>query len=86
MQRLNEHKRAVKSADFNSSALVEHAWTSNHPVDWDHTCVLAHCSDYVARLTQEAILIRSTEHTLNRDSGMLPHEYSNLVSILAPTN
>ena len=35
-QRLDEHKRAVKGADFNSSALAEHAWTEGHPVDWQN--------------------------------------------------
>jgi len=32
-QRLEEHKRAVRQADFNSSALAEHVWTNDHPVD-----------------------------------------------------
>ena len=29
-QRLDEHRRAVRQADFNSSALAEHAWTCDH--------------------------------------------------------
>ena len=39
-QRLEEHKRAVRAADFNSSALAEHAWMKNHPVNWSNpvTC------------------------------------------------
>ena len=32
-QCLCEHKRAVKTADFNSSALAEHAWSAGHAVD-----------------------------------------------------
>ena len=30
---LEEHKKAVRIADFNSSALAEHAWTNAHSVD-----------------------------------------------------
>ena len=78
-QRLTEHKRAVKVADFNSSALAEHAWCASHPVDWENTRVLSNCSDYHSRLVQEAIFIRSTSHTLNRDNGTLPAIYDDLV-------
>ena len=35
-QRISEHNRAVKSANFNSSTLAEHAWSAGHPVDWDN--------------------------------------------------
>ena len=78
-QRLTEHKRAVKAADFNSSVLAEHAWCASHPVDWEITRVLSNCSDYHSRLVQEAIFIRSTSHTLNRDNGTLPAIYDDLV-------
>ena len=74
-QRLTEHKRAVMMADFNSSALAEHAWSAGHPVDWENTHVLSNCSDYHSRLFQEAIFIRSTSHTPIRDTGTLPHVY-----------
>ena len=56
-KRLSEHKRAIRTADFNSSALAEHAWTASHPVDWENTCVLSSCPDYHSRLIQEAIHI-----------------------------
>ena len=77
-QRLSEHKRAVRAADFNSSALAEHAWSAS-PVDWENTCVLSSCPDYHSRMIQEAIHIRSTNHTLNRDTGNLPPVYDDLV-------
>ena len=41
-QRLREHRRAVESADFTSSALAEHAWSCHHPVDLDNTRILDH--------------------------------------------
>ena len=78
-QRVTEHKRAVKQADFNSSALSEHVWSAGHPVDWENVSVLSNCPDYHYRLVCESFLIRSTAHTLNRDTGSLPPEYDNLV-------
>ena len=78
-QHVTEHKRAVKQADFNSSALSEHVWSAGHPVDWENVSVLSNCPDYHYRLVCESFLIRSTAHTLNRDTGSLPPEYDNLV-------
>ena len=78
-QRLDEHKRAVKGADFNSSALAEHAWSKGHPVDWTNTKVLSSCPEYHSRLVEEAIRIRTTDSVLNRDIGSLPSVYDNLL-------
>ena len=78
-QRLDEHKRAVRTADFGTSALAEHAWRSDHPVDWAGVRILASPHDYRARLVQEAFLIRTSAHTVNRDEGTLPVEYGNLI-------
>ena len=80
-QRLGEHKRSVKDADFNSSALAEHAWTEGHPVDWQSVSILSSCPDYHYRLVKEAILIRTSTSVLNRDIGTLPPEYDNLVQL-----
>ena len=77
-QRVDEHRRAVKMADFNSSALAEHAWSTGHQVDWN-AVVLSNPRDATTRSIQEAISIRTTNNTLNRDSGALPSEYDNLV-------
>ena len=75
----DEHKRAVKGADFNSSALAEHAWTEGHPVDRQNVSILSCCPDSHHRLVKEAILIRTSTGILNRDIGMLPPEYDNLL-------
>ena len=77
-QRVEEHKRAVKMADFNSSALAEHAWTTGHQVDWN-AAVLSNPCDAITRSIQEAIRIRTTDNMLNRDSGAMPSEYDSLV-------
>ena len=78
-QCLAEHKWAVKSADFNSSALAEHARSASHPIAWENTRILSNCTDLHSRLIEEAILIRNTSHTLNRDTGSLPSVYDNLI-------
>ena len=78
-QRLEEHKWAVKSADFGISALAEHAWMSDHPMDWAGVRIFSSPHDYRARLVKEAFLIRTSSWTLNRDDGALPAEYRNLV-------
>ena len=56
-QRISEHKRAVKSTNFNSSALAEHAWSAGHPVDWDNVSIVRNCPDYNSRFLQEAVMI-----------------------------
>ena len=68
-QRIEEHKRAVRQADFNSSALAEHAWNHSHPVDWSNIKVLSNPRDTTTRLVEEAAAIRRTKNTLNRDIG-----------------
>ena len=77
-QRLDEHRRAVRQADFNSSALVGHAWTCNHAIDWTDVKVLSNPRDYTTRMLEEAVFIHQTRDTLNRDCGTLPAEYENL--------
>ena len=77
-QRLDEHRRAFRQADFNSSALAEHAWTCDHAVDWSNVKVLSNPRDYTTRMLEEAVFIRQTRDNLNRDCGSLPAEYENL--------
>ena len=38
-KRLDEHRRAVQKTEVEVSALVEHAWKSDHRVDWRHVSV-----------------------------------------------
>ena len=69
-------------ADFNSSALAEHAWTAGHPVDWENASVLSNCPEFHSRIVKEAVMIRTTSCILNRDTGTLPSEYDNLIHVL----
>ena len=79
-QRIGEHKRVVATADFNCSALAEHAWTSGHPVNWPWAGVrvLSVARDLRTRVVREAFAIRTSEDLLNRDEGSIPQEYDNL--------
>ena len=58
----------VRQADFNSSALGEHAWTCDHPVDWSNVKVLPNPRDYTTCMLEEAVF----------RCGSLPAEYENL--------
>ena len=70
----------MATADFKSSALAEHAWTSEHPVDWRNVKILTVTNDYNIRIVREAFAIRTARGAINRDGGALPHEYDNLVA------
>ena len=57
--------RAVRTADFSASALVEHTWYCSHPVEWENVVTLAHALDFHIRLTLESVHICSTNESLN---------------------
>ena len=77
--RLKEHKRAVRSADFNASVLAEHAWNQHHLIDWDEATVLTSESNFHRRLTLESWYIHKSHQILNRENGGLPVEYTLLM-------
>ena len=77
---MKEHSRAVVTADFYSSVLAEHAWTNEHAVDWTNVTVLTVTNDYNSRIIKEAFAIQSARGAMNRDDGVLPHEYENLIA------
>lgn len=52
---------------------------AEHPVDWSNVAIMSNPPDYTSRIIQEAIYIRTTKNTLNRDNGALPTEYENLI-------
>ena len=69
--RVKEHKRACVKADFEKSAVAEHAWLSGHYIDWDNVEVLDQENDLCRRKVKEGIEIRLTNKKLriNRDEG-----------------
>jgi len=46
--------RAVRTADFSVSALVEHTWYCGHPVEWEN---VAHTLDLHIRHALESVHI-----------------------------
>ena len=50
-KRMDEHKRAVRMADFNVSAIAEHGWNG---VDWNGVTILDQHKDLHPRLALEA--------------------------------
>ena len=68
---IGEHKRACIKADFEKSAVAEHAWLSGHYIDWDNVEVLDQENDLCIRKVKEEIEIRLTNKKLriNRDEG-----------------
>ena len=74
--RLQEHKHAVRTADFHASVLAEHAWNQHHPINWDKATVLTSESNLHRRLTLESRYIRKSHQTLNREDGGLLVEYT----------
>ena len=63
--------RAVRMADFNSSALAEHAWNAGDRVDWSEVTILDQYENLHIRLSLEACHIRKQPLPLNRDKGSL---------------
>ena len=69
----------MATADYKSSALAEHVWTNEHPVDWN-VKILTVSNDYNIRVVREAFAIRTAGGAMNRDGAALPHEYENLIA------
>ncbi|XP_045534547.1 uncharacterized protein LOC123721120 [Papilio machaon] len=67
--RLTEHIRCMRKLDSNTSAVAEHALTSNsHYIRFDRVKVLARDKNFVSRKLLEAIEIRRRPN-FNRDKG-----------------
>jgi len=78
-KRVDEHMGAVRMADFNSSALSEHAWNAGHRVDWSEVTILDQHENLHIRLSLEACHIRKQPLPLNRDKASLPPAYDHLL-------
>ena len=70
--RIKEHKAACPLANFERSAVAEHAWQDGHSIEWDNIEILDTATGSVSRSTNEAIHIKlQTTPTcrMNRDKG-----------------
>ena len=69
--RLKEHKNACVRCQTDKSAITEHAWSEDHPINWSGTKILQHSSHTMELVMKEALCIQSTpaDSHFNRDSG-----------------
>ena len=70
--RIKEHKAACRLANFERSAVTEHAWQDGHNIEWDNVEILDTTTGSISRRTKEAIHIKlRTTPTcrMNRDEG-----------------
>ena len=53
------------------SAIAEHAWTNNHPINWAETKILQRANRAMELVLKESLSIRTTpeDTRFNRDSG-----------------
>ena len=58
------------------SAIAEHAWKHDHPIEWNDTQVLDRASRHKKLLVKEALHIRmmTEEGSLNRDGEVELHD------------
>lgn len=68
----------------NKSAIADHATQKNHVIDWEGAKIIDREADWTVRGMKEAIAIRKTPVTMNRDEGryMLSHLYDDLLCSL----
>ena len=69
--RLKEHKDACVKCQTDKSAIAEHAWAEDHPINWSGTKILQRASHTMELVMKEALCIQSTpaDSRFNRDGG-----------------
>ena len=77
--RLKEHRRTLTSGPPNSSAIAEHALNTNHDIDWASVSVIDSHPHLHLRCALEAWHIRSQQHPMNREQGLLSQSYNSLI-------
>ena len=67
--RLKEHKDACARCQTDKSAIAEHAWSEDHPINWSGTKILQCTSHTMELVMKEALCIQSTpaDSHFNRD-------------------
>ena len=74
-----EHKRAVKNAEPEKSALCQHLMLFDHRINWEESTVLKYVKSYRRRLIAEIWFINAHTNVINRSDGeTLPSAYRSL--------
>ena len=79
MQRVKEHRRALATGNWLTSAAAEHAMTTNHAINWDQATVIDHHPHTSQRCLLESWNITSQPEYPNRELGPLPDVYCVLI-------
>ena len=63
--------REVPRGDVEKSAIAEHAWKNDHPINWAETKILQRANMAIELVLKESLSIRTTPEDVrfNRDSG-----------------
>ena len=69
--RIKEHKDACVKYHTEKSAIAEHAWTNDHPINWAETNILQRANRAMELVLKESLSIRTTPEDahFNRDRG-----------------
>ena len=70
--RIKENEDVCKKGLTEKSAITEHAWTTNHTIEWNETTVLHQAGRRKELMIKEALHISLTTETqcFNRDEGL----------------
>ena len=69
-ERIKEHRSAVEKGYTRQSGIAEHAYEKHHDIDWDGVQILDQESDHAKRLVCEALHIRISNPSMNRERGV----------------
>ena len=76
---LSEHRQALQSGDVAASALAENTWPTGYHVDLSKADVVDTQPFVTTGCLLESSHIQRHPHTLNREKGTLPREYTALL-------
>ena len=80
--RLQEHQKACQEGSTALSAVAEHVYQHQHPIQWEETSIVDQARGHRELLVKEAIHIRSmpSQERFNRDIGTdLPSRWLTLL-------
>ena len=81
---VEEHKRAIKSENFEASTLPEQCWTADPKINWTDLKTSSQEQDLHQRLSLEAVFIRNQLTSLNRHKGSFSPLYNLKLPSLIP--
>jgi hypothetical protein len=82
-KRYTRANRLTSAIEQHKSAITDHLAQENHVIDWEGTKIIDREGHRTTRQVKEAIWIRRSKNTMNRDEGAynLSHVYDSLVTL-----